>query len=191
MDMIFATHNAHKTREARAILGDRWDLRDLRDVGCAEEIPETSDTLQGNALQKARYVVEHFHTSCFADDTGLEVEALGGRPGVYSARYAGEHCTYQDNVDKLLDEMRGVANRKACFRTVVALVMDGETHLFEGRVDGVITEEPRGEGGFGYDPVFQPDGYGQTFAEMGDEVKNGISHRARAMRKLVEFLRER
>lgn len=191
MDIIFATHNEHKTREARAILGDEWQLKNLREVGCMEEIPETSDTLQGNALQKAQYVVEHYHTHCFADDTGLEIEALDGRPGVYSARYAGEHCTYQDNVDKVLAEMKGKTNRKACFKTVVALILDGETHLFEGRVDGIIIEEPRGSAGFGYDPVFQPDGYDQTFAEMGDELKNSISHRARAMQKLMDFLKNR
>ena len=136
-------------------------------------------------------MVEHYHTNCFADDTGLEVEALDGAPGVYSARYAGEHCTYQDNVNKLLAEMKGMTNRKACFKTVVALVLDGETHLFEGRVDGQIIEEPRGTAGFGYDPVFMPDGYDQTFAEMGDEEKNSISHRGRAMRKLIDFLKDK
>jgi len=190
MDIIFATHNQHKTQEARAILGDNWTLKNLHDIGCGEEIPETADTLQGNALQKAQYVVEHFHANCFADDTGLEIEALDGRPGVYSARYAGEHCTYQDNVNKVLEEMKGMTNRKACFKTVVALILDGETHLFEGRVDGKIIETPRGTSGFGYDPVFMPDGYDQTFAEMGDEVKNSISHRARAMQKLIEFLQK-
>ena len=191
MDIIFATHNEHKTQEARAILGENWNLKNLREIGSMDEIPETADTLQGNALQKVQYVVEHFHTNCFADDTGLEVEALGGRPGVYSARYAGEHCTYQDNVNKLLAEMKGMTNRKACFKTVVALILDGETLLFEGRVDGKIIEEPRGTAGFGYDPVFMPDGYDQTFAEMGDEVKNSISHRARAMQKLMSFLKDK
>ena len=190
MDIIFATHNQHKTQEARAILGDNWTLKNLHDIGCEEEIPETADTLQGNALQKAQYVVDHFHANCFADDTGLEIEALNGRPGVYSARYAGEHCTYQDNVNKVLEEMQGMTNRKACFKTVVALILDGETYLFEGRVDGKIIETPRGTSGFGYDPVFMPDGYDQTFAEMGDELKNSISHRARAMQKLMEFLKK-
>lgn len=190
MEIIFATHNQHKTQEARAILGDNWTLKNLHDIGCEEEIPETADTLQGNALQKAQYVVDHFHANCFADDTGLEIEALGGRPGVYSARYAGEHCTYQDNVNKVLEEMQGMTNRKACFKTVVALILDGETYLFEGRVDGKIIETPRGTSGFGYDPVFMPDGYDQTFAEMGDELKNSISHRARAMQKLMEFLKK-
>ena len=190
MEIIFATHNQHKTQEARAILGDNWTLKNLHDIGCEEEIPETADTLQGNALQKAQYVVDHFHANCFADDTGLEIEALDGRPGVYSARYAGEHCTYQDNVHKVLEEMQGMTNRKACFKTVVALILDGETYLFEGRVDGKIIETPRGTSGFGYDPVFMPDGYDQTFAEMGDELKNSISHRARAMQKLMEFLKK-
>jgi len=190
MEIIFATHNQHKTQEARAILGDNWTLKNLHDIGCEEEIPETADTLQGNALQKAQYVVDHFHANCFADDTGLEIEALDGRPGVYSARYAGEHCTYQDNVNKVLEEMQGMTNRKACFKTVVALILDGETYLFEGRVDGKIIETPRGTSGFGYDPVFMPDGYDQTFAEMGDELKNSISHRARAMQKLMEFLKK-
>ena len=190
MEIIFATHNQHKTQEARAILGDNWTLKNLHDIGCEEEIPETADTLQGNALQKAQYVVDHFHANCFADDTGLEIEALDGRPGVYSARYAGEHCTYQDNVNKVLEEMQGMTNRKACFKTVVALILDGETYLFEGRVDGKIIETPRGTSGFGYDPVFMPDGYNQTFAEMGDELKNSISHRARAMQKLMEFLKK-
>ena len=190
MEIIFATHNQHKTQEARAILGDNWTLKNLHDIGCEEEIPETADTLPGNALQKAQYVVDHFHTNCFADDTGLEIEALDGRPGVYSARYAGEHCTYQDNVNKVLEEMRGMTNRKACFKTVIALILDGETHLFEGRVDGTIIETQRGASGFGYDPVFVPDGYDQTFAEMGDELKNSISHRARAMQKLMGFLKK-
>ena len=190
MEIIFATHNQHKTQEARAILGDNWTLKNLHDIGCEEEIPETADTLQGNALQKAQYVVDHFHANCFADDTGLEIEALDGRPGVYSARYAGEHCTYQDNVNKVLEEMQGMTNRKACFKTVVALILDGETYLFEGRVDGKIIETPRGTSGFGYDPVFMPDDYDQTFAEMGDELKNSISHRARAMQKLMEFLKK-
>ena len=191
MDIIFATHNEHKTQEARAILGENWNLKNLHEIGCEEEIPETADTLQGNALQKAQYVVDHYHANCFADDTGLEIDGLEGRPGVYSARYAGEHCTYQDNVNKVLKEMKGMTNRKACFKTVVALVLDGEIHLFEGRVDGKIIEEPRGTAGFGYDPVFMPDGYNQTFAEMGDEVKNSISHRGRAMRKLIDFLKDR
>ncbi len=188
MDIVFATHNRHKSEEACQILGPRWTLRNLHDLGQTEEIPETADTLQGNALQKAQFVYDKYHLSCFADDTGLEVEALNGAPGVYSARYAGEHCSFADNVNKLLHEMQGKTNRRACFKTVVALILDGEAHFFEGRVDGTIIESPRGGEGFGYDPVFVPDGFNETFAEMSAEQKNKISHRGRAMAKLIEFL---
>ncbi|MBR6130985.1 MAG: non-canonical purine NTP diphosphatase [Bacteroidales bacterium] len=188
MDIVFATHNRHKSEEACQILGPRWTLRNLHDLGQTEEIPETADTLQGNALQKAQFVYDKYHLSCFADDTGLEVEALNGAPGVYSARYAGEHCSFADNVNKLLHEMQGKTNRRACFKTVVALILDGEAHFFEGRVDGTIIESPRGGEGFGYDPVFVPDGFSKTFAEMSAEQKNKISHRGRAMAKLIEFL---
>lgn len=190
MEFIFATHNQHKTIEAIEILGETFQLKNLKDIGCLTEIPETADTLTGNALQKARYVHEHYHCNCFADDTGLEVEALDGRPGVYSARFAGEHCSYQDNVDKLLREMEGKTNRNACFKTVVALIIDDKEYLFEGRVDGYIVEQQRGTAGFGYDPVFLPKGFDKTFAEMGDEDKNAISHRGRAMRELVDFLKK-
>lgn len=188
MDIVFATHNRHKSEEACQILGPRWTLRNLHDLGQTEEIPETADTLQGNALQKAQFVYDKYHLSCFADDTGLEVESLNGAPGVYSARYAGEHCSFADNVNKLLHEMQGKTNRRACFKTVVALILDGKTHFFEGRVDGTIIETPRGGEGFGYDPVFVPDGFNETFAEMSAEQKNKISHRGRAMAKLIEFL---
>lgn len=188
MDIVFATHNRYKSEEACQILGPRWTLRNLHDLGQTEEIPETADTLQGNALQKAQFVYDKYHLSCFADDTGLEVEALNGAPGVYSARYAGEHCSFADNVNKLLHEMQGKTNRRACFKTVVALILDGEAHFFEGRVDGTIIESPRGGEGFGYDPVFVPDGFSETFAEMSAEQKNKISHRGRAMAKLIEFL---
>ena len=187
MEIVFATHNLHKTEEVRAILGPGYHILNLPELGCPD-IPETADTLRGNALQKAHYVVEHYHRNCFADDTGLEIEALDNRPGVYSARYAGEGCSYQDNVLKVLEEMRGISNRKACFKTVVALILDGETHLFEGRVDGVILTEQRGTDGFGYDPIFLPDGFDQTFAEMDAATKNSISHRGQAMRKLAAFL---
>ena len=190
MELIFATHNQHKTEEAREIAASFIQIKNLKDIGCFEEIPETADTLPGNALQKARYVQEHFHVNCFADDTGLEVEALDGRPGVYSARYAGEHCSYQDNVDKLLREMKGKTNRKACFKTVIALILDGKEYLFEGRVDGRIIEDQRGMSGFGYDPVFLPDGFDRTFAEMSDEEKNSISHRGRAIRQMMDFLKK-
>ncbi|MBP5663804.1 MAG: non-canonical purine NTP diphosphatase [Bacteroidales bacterium] len=190
MELIFATHNQHKTEEAREIAASFIQIKNLKDIGCFEEIPETADTLSGNALQKAHYVQEHFHVNCFADDTGLEVEALDGRPGVYSARYAGEHCSYQDNVDKLLREMKGKTNRKACFKTVIALILDGKEYLFEGRVDGQIIENQRGMSGFGYDPVFLPDGFDRTFAEMSEEEKNSISHRGRAIRKMMDFLKK-
>lgn len=191
MELIFATHNQHKTEEAKEIAASVFQIKNLKDIGCFDEIPETADTLQGNALQKVRYVHEHYHVNCFADDTGLEVEALDGRPGVYSARFAGEHCTYQDNVNKLLKEMEGKTNRKACFKTVVALILDDEEYLFEGRVDGEIIERQRGTSGFGYDPIFLPEGFDRTFAEMSDEEKNSISHRGRAMRKLMSFLKDK
>jgi len=190
MELIFATHNQHKIEEAREIAASFIQIKNLKDIGCFEEIPETADTLSGNALQKAHYVQKRFHVNCFADDTGLEVEALDGRPGVYSARYAGEHCSYQDNVDKLLCEMKGKTNRKACFKTVIALILDGKEYLFEGRVDGQIIENQRGVSGFGYDPVFLPDGFDRTFAEMSEEEKNSISHRGRAIRQMMDFLKK-
>lgn len=189
MEIIFATHNLHKTEEVRAILGPNYQIRNLPELGCPD-IPETADTLKGNALQKAQYVVDHYHVNCFADDTGLEVEALDGRPGVYSARYAGEGCSYQDNVRKMLKEMRDMTNRKACFKTVIALILNGEQYFFEGRVDGQILTEQRGTDGFGYDPIFLPDGFDQTFAEMDAAAKNAISHRGRAMQQLKAFLAE-
>lgn len=188
MKLIFATHNQHKTQEVRDILDGKWSVLNLHDLDCNEEIPETSDTLKGNALQKAKYVYDKYHLNCFADDTGLEVEALDGRPGVYSARYAGEHCSFADNVNKMLLEMDGKNNRKACFRTVIALILDGNTYFFEGRVDGEILTRPCGSAGFGYDPIFRPDGFQQSFAEMTAEEKNEISHRGRAMKKLIDFL---
>lgn len=188
MEIVFATHNQHKTEEVRAILGADYRILNLPELGCPD-IPETADTLKGNALQKAQYVADHYGRNCFADDTGLEVLALDGRPGVYSARYAGEGCSYQDNVLKLLGEMQGVADRRACFKTVVALILNGETYFFEGRVDGIILPEQRGTDGFGYDPVFLPDGYDQTFAEMSPATKNGISHRGRAIQQLAAFLK--
>jgi XTP/dITP diphosphohydrolase len=188
MEIVFATHNQHKTEEVRAILGADYRILNLPELGCPD-IPETADTLKGNALQKAQYVADHYGRNCFADDTGLEVLALDGRPGVYSARYAGEGCSYQDNVLKLLGEMQGAADRRACFKTVVALILNGETYFFEGRVDGIILPEQRGTDGFGYDPVFLPDGYDQTFAEMSPATKNGISHRGRAIQQLAAFLK--
>ena len=188
-ELIMATNNAHKLEEVRQILGSGFTVKSLNDIGCTEDIPETADTIEGNALQKVRYVHEHYGVDCFADDTGLEVEALNGAPGVYSARYAGEHCSYQDNVNKMLAALKGVENRKAAFRTVIALNLFGASYFFEGRCDGRITEEQRGSDGFGYDPIFQPDGFDETFAEMGHQGKNAISHRGRATQKLIAFLK--
>ena len=188
MKIVFATHNAHKVSEVQAVLGAEYQLVTATEAGISEEIPETQPTIEGNALQKARYVYEHTGLNCFADDTGLEVEALNGAPGVYSARYAGEHVSYADNNKLLLKNLAGCQNRKARFRTVIALILDGKEHLFEGRVEGTIATEPHGEGGFGYDPLFIPEGSQLTFAEMSPEAKNGISHRGRAVAKLVAFL---
>ena len=173
----------------REIMAGLYEVIGLYDIGCHEDIVEDGTTLEENANIKADFVTNNYHVDCFADDTGLEVEALNGAPGVYSARYAGEHCSYQDNVNKMLNAMKGCENRKAAFRTVIALNLNGETYYFEGRCDGQITREQRGSEGFGYDPIFQPDGYEQTFAELGSEVKNSISHRGRATRKLMEFLK--
>ena len=185
---VFATNNIHKLREVAAIVGHQIELLSLNDIGCHDDIPETSDTLEGNALLKARYVYERYHTNCFADDTGLEVEALGGAPGVYSARYAGEGHNSEENIKKLLHELEGKDNRKARFRTVFALIINGKEHLFEGIVRGEIIARKRGTSGFGYDPVFVPEGFTQTFAEMSDGQKNKISHRALAVGKLCKFL---
>ena len=190
MDLIFATHNRHKVSEVQAMLPAGIHVRSLSDLGCDEDIPETADTLQGNALQKAQFVHERYNCNCFADDTGLEIDALDGRPGVYSARYAGEGCSFDDNVRKVLAELENVplAQRTARFRTVVALVLDGRTYFFEGKVEGLMTLERHGVEGFGYDPIFLPEGYGQTFAEMDASEKNRISHRGRAMAQMVGFL---
>ena len=189
MQIVFATNNAHKLAEIRAILGRDIEILSLADIGCHDDIPETADTLEGNALIKARWVKERYGHDCFADDTGLEVQALGGGPGVHTARYA-----YPDrhdpvaNTRKLLAELSGSDNRAARFRTVIALIRGSEEHLFEGIVEGEIATEERGTEGFGYDPVFVPEQLGQTFAELGVEVKNGISHRARAVARLADFL---
>jgi XTP/dITP diphosphohydrolase len=183
--IVFATNNAHKLEEVRAIISGKIRIVSLSDIGCVEELPETSDTLEGNALQKANYVKEHFGYDCFADDTGLEVEALNGEPGVRSARYAGDGHDSNANIEKLLSKLAGQPNRKARFRTVIALIMNGKTEFFEGRINGQIIDERRGNTGFGYDPVFIPDGYAKTFAELGADEKNKISHRAIAARKLA------
>lgn len=191
MNFIFATNNCHKLTEVSQILGDTIELTTLAECGITEEIPETSPTIQGNALQKARYVWERTGRSCFADDTGLEVDALNGAPGVRSARYATDGHDFDANVTLLLRNLEGVTERSAQFRTVVALILDGEEYLFEGIVRGHITSERFGEGGFGYDPVFVPEGEVMTFAEMSAEAKNAISHRGRAMTKLAEWFAER
>lgn len=186
--LIFATNNKHKVEEVRAALQGVVQIVTLEEAGLHGEIPETADTLQGNALQKAQWVWDRTHTPCFADDTGLEVEALGGAPGVYSARYAGEHCSFDDNIDKLLAALDGKENRRACFRTVICLLP--ENCCFEGRVDGQILTERHSNGeGFGYDPVFMPDRFAVSFAEMPLEVKNRISHRGLAVKQLVEYLK--
>ncbi|MDR0893144.1 MAG: non-canonical purine NTP diphosphatase [Mediterranea sp.] len=187
--LVFATNNAHKLEEVAAILGDRIELLSLSDIGCHADIPETADTLEGNALLKSSYVYKEYGLDCFADDTGLEVAALGGAPGVYSARYAGgEGHDSAANMRKLLHELEGQPDRRAQFRTAISLILNGEEYLFEGVVRGEIITEARGATGFGYDPLFRPDGYDKTFAELGAEVKNRISHRAQAVRKLCEFL---
>ena len=186
---VFATNNAHKLEEVTAILGDKIELLSMKDIHCHADIPETADTLEGNALLKARYIFENYNMDCFADDTGLEVEALDGAPGVYSARYAGgEGHDAQANMLKLLHELEGKENRKAQFRTAISLILDGKEYLFEGVIKGEIIREKRGDSGFGYDPVFKPEGYERTFAELGNDVKNKISHRALAVQKLCEFL---
>lgn len=186
--LVFATNNAHKLEEVRAVVKDNIDLLSLADIGCNEDIAETGVTLEENALIKARYIKEKYGYDCFGDDTGLEVESLNGAPGVYSARYAGEGHDSDANIKKLLRELDGVGNRNACFRTIIALILDGEEYLFEGRVDGDIMMSKSGSTGFGYDPVFRPKGYSQTFAELGMKVKNEISHRANAVKKLCQFL---
>lgn len=188
MKLVLASNNKHKLEEMQAILANDIEILSLADIDCHDEIPEEQDTIEGNALQKARYIYDKFGMNCFADDTGLEVECLGGEPGVYSARYAGEHPTFADNIAKLLANMEGQDNRKARFRTAIALIIDGKEHIFEGEVNGQIIREYRGHNGFGYDPVFLPDGYNETFAELPAEIKNKISHRGNAAKKLAEFL---
>jgi XTP/dITP diphosphohydrolase len=207
--LVLASNNAHKLEEIRAVLGGMYDIKGLKDIGCHDDIPETGNTFEANALQKALYVKEHFGLDCFADDSGLQVEALNGEPGVYSARYAAKNGKSagenkdDDNMDTLLEKLSaippvtitdgplaGTQGWKACFRTCIALVQEGEKNYFDGIVNGHIICEKRGNGGFGYDPIFVPEGYGKTFAELGTEVKNGISHRALAVAKLAEFLKK-
>ena len=189
MKIVFATNNAHKLEEARRLAGGEHEIMSLSDIGCVEELPETSDTIEGNSLQKASYVSSRYGMACFSDDTGLFVDALEGRPGVWSARYAGPSCSPSDNIEKLLSEMEGKVDRKARFRTVATLCVPGrEPRQFEGRVEGAIATERHGAGGFGYDPVFIAEENGISFAEMSPEAKNDISHRGRALRQLFQHL---
>ncbi len=193
MKIVFATNNHHKLSEIKEITINDIEIVSLESIGCNEEIPETSDTIEGNALQKAMYVFDNYHIGCFADDTGLEVEALDGEPGVYSARYAGgDGHDSEANMDKLLKKLEGKTNRKARFRTVIALVLErNNPYLFEGIIEGEIIQSRKGQEGFGYDPIFKPLGYDKTFAELGNDIKNKISHRAKATRKLAQFLKKK
>lgn len=188
MKLVFATNNKHKLQEVRDIIGSGVEILSLADINCNDDIPETADTLDGNALIKARYIYEKYNVNCFADDTGLEVDALDGAPGVYSARYACDGHDSEANMRKLLENLTGKNNRDAQFRTVIALIIDGEEKLFNGIVKGRITEEKRGDSGFGYDPIFVPEGYSESFAQMDSSTKNSISHRYRATKQLSDYL---
>ena len=189
--LVFATNNKHKLDEVRAILEPEFSIVSLAELNCTEDIPETADTLDGNALIKAQYIHDKFGLDCFADDTGLEVDALNGEPGVYSARYAGEDHNAQNNMCKVLAMLGENKNRSAKFRTVIALIQGGQTTYFEGRINGNITVQPRGASGFGYDPIFVPENYVSTFAQLSAEEKNQISHRALAVKKLVNYLQQK
>jgi len=191
MTLCFATHNEHKVKEVQAILGDAFILKGLDEIGCSEELKEDKDTLEGNSLQKAEYVFRKFGVSCFADDTGLEVEALKNEPGVFSARYAGEQRSAEDNMNLLLKNLAAQDNRNARFRTVITLITPEGIRQFEGEVQGKIIDDKRGTEGFGYDPIFLPDGFSKTLAEMSLAEKSAISHRARAFKKLVAYLKGR
>ena len=186
--LVFATNNLHKLEEVSAILGNQIELLSLNDINCHIDIPETADTLEGNALLKSLFIYENYGMNCFADDTGLEVEALEGAPGVYSARYAGDGHNSEANMIKLLDNLKEKKNRKAQFRTAISLIIDEKEYLFEGIIKGEIGTIKKGDSGFGYDPIFVPEGYNETFAELGSDIKNKISHRALAINKLCEFL---
>jgi XTP/dITP diphosphohydrolase len=188
--LVFATNNAHKLEEVAAKIKGKINLLSLADIGCVEDIEETGTTFRENASLKSRFIYDKYHVNCFGDDSGLEIEALNSEPGVYSARYAGEHGNHAANIDKVLTSMKGITNRKANFRTVISLLWNGEEHFFEGIVNGIIRNERSGSEGFGYDPIFQPDGYEKTFAEMSLNEKNKISHRALAMADLLDFLKE-
>lgn len=188
MKIVFATSNTNKVKEIKAMLPEHLEILSLKDIGCDEDIPETQPTIEGNAIQKAQYVFDHYHVNCFAEDTGLEILALDGAPGVYSARYAGPQRSAEDNMDKALLELQDKTDRSARFKTVIALIIDGEIQTFEGIVNGEILSSRVGDGGFGYDPIFQPLGYDRSFAEMDISEKNKISHRARATKKLMDYL---
>lgn len=189
-DLVFSTNNQHKVEEVQQKLQGLCQIRTLKELGCTDDIPEDHDTLEGNASQKSHYLFDKYGCNCFSDDTGLEVEALNGEPGVYSARYAGEAKDPEANMNKLLQKLEGNNNRKARFRTVISLIIDGEEHFFEGIVNGKILTKRHGEKGFGYDPIFQPDGYDRSFAELSMDEKNAISHRGRAVEKLFAFLKD-
>lgn len=188
MKLLFATSNPNKAKEISALLPERFELLTLKDIELNEDIPETSPTIEGNAIQKADYIINHFQLDCFADDTGLEVTALNSEPGVKSARYAGEHRSDEDNMDKVLNGLQNADSRSARFKTVICLNLDGKQHLFEGIVEGAIRHEKKGDNGFGYDPIFEPENCGRTFAEMTMDEKNSYSHRARAFTKMIDFL---
>lgn len=188
ISICFATNNKNKLEEVRSKIGNQFTILSLEDIGCMEELPETQPTIEGNSEQKAQYVAQKYKVNCFADDTGLLVDALDGAPGVYSARYAGPGCSPEDNMHKLLEALKGIQNRKASFKTCITLVLNGEQMQFEGSVSGTILEEKQGEKGFGYDPIFQPSGYVISFAEMSMTDKNTISHRALAVNKLAAYL---
>ena len=188
--LVFATNNANKLREVRELTGNSYEILSLQDIGCHEELPETHETLEENAIEKAQYVFDNYHISCFAEDTGLEIEALDGEPGVYSARYAGTSRSAEANMKLVLQKMRLITDRRACFKTVIAHIAPSGIHTFEGTANGEILYEPRGEGGFGYDPIFQPKGYDVSFAEMDAQEKNNISHRSSALKKLLSYLNQ-
>ena len=190
MKLVFATHNANKSKEIQSVLSSEIEILTLTDIGCHDDIPETADTLEGNSLLKAQFVANHFKFNCFADDTGLEIEALNGRPGVYSARYAGEEKSADANMNRVLLELENESNRKAQFRTVITLILGSETHVFEGIVKGEMSSSKSGTDGFGYDPIFIPEGQTKTFAEMSMAEKNQQSHRARAFNKMIDFLKK-
>jgi len=188
MELVFATNNQHKLQEVRTALGNDYKILSLIDIGCLEELPETHDTLEGNAKEKAKYVFDKYHIDSFADDTGLEIDALNGEPGVYSARYSGDNATFESNMDLVLEKMKDIKNKTCKFRTIIHLISGNNDFKFEGKIEGLISATKRGEAGFGYDPIFVPGGYDVSFAEMSLEAKNKISHRGLAVKKLIDFL---